>query len=302
MLNNGLVLFANNNGLIDYTEQAMICSSLVKHNLKENNIALLTDKGSWDYISNKYNQKLLNYLFQEIIFIDYADLKDQLRVFRDGPYSDTTANWRNNVRLKAYELSPWKKTLLIDTDYLVMSNWLDKIWNSDDFLINTKAKNLLDNQEGLDVYIDSFSIPVHWATMCFWKKSSIMNDFFELVKHIIENLEYYQSTYNYSGNLFRNDYIFGIANFIMGGNEINNFGKEFPENFIRTSTDRDDLLIPKNKNELTFLVNESAKEHWKWNLIKVKNQNVHIMNKHALARHTIELLKLYLPDELRKHV
>jgi hypothetical protein len=301
-MSNGICIFANNNGLIDYTQQAMVCSAMLKSNLKENNVALITDQGSWDYIKNRYDNNLISYLFQEIVFLDYADLKDQLRVFRDGPYSNVTGNWRNNPRSKVYQLTPWKKTLLIDSDYLIQSSWLDYIWSSKDFLINTNAMNLLDNKEGLDVYIDGFSIPVNWATVCYFNKCSEHNDFFQLVEHIIDNLEYYQHSYNYSGNLFRNDFIFGIANFIMGGNKLESFAKSFPNPVLRTSVDRDDLLEPKEKNSLTFLANKSAEEHWIWNAILVKNQNVHVMNKHAIGRHAETLLKLHLPESLVQYV
>ena len=193
---NGVVVFAFNTDSIDYVRIADQTSKLIEKNLGLP-VTLITDKNSEP-----------KFKYHNIIRIN-NDHNDNVRTIDNVQYL-----WRNKGRYLAYELSPYDKTLLLDTDYLVLDSSLKDIFTLEfDYKImqeSTMASGNFPRSMG------SLSHDWLWATVVFFTKSQKAELLFTLVKRIQENYGYYRSLFHISSN-FRNDFAFAMADIILNG-------------------------------------------------------------------------------------
>ena len=100
--------------------------------------------------------------------------------------------------------------------------------------------------------------------------------FFNLVKHIRDNWNFYRLQYQIVGNNFRNDYAFSIALNLLG------YPQEDLPCKIFFTTDADNLLeIDKEKYKFLISTTNFSKSN---TLCSIENVNIHIMNKFNLVR------------------
>src|SRR6056300_1158386 len=107
---NGVVVFAFNTDTIDYVKIADQTSKLIEKNLGLP-ITLITDKNSEPKFNDNHVLTVVN------------DKNDNVRTIDSVQYQ-----WRNKGRYLAYELSPYTKTVLLDTDYLVLDSSLNDVF------------------------------------------------------------------------------------------------------------------------------------------------------------------------------
>ena len=130
-------------------------------------------------------------------------------------------------------------------------------------------------------YLNQYSIPFYWATVFYFKKTQVSQAFFDLIKHIKENWLYYKNLYSIDSFTFRNDFAFSIAVHIFNDSKnFNNVGV-FPGKMYYT-LDKD-LLVSGTDNSFTFLI-EKEKYNGEYTAMKVRNLDIHIMNKYSLSR------------------
>jgi hypothetical protein len=123
--------------------------------------------------------------------------------------------WFNGDRYRAYELSPYDETLLLDSDYLVLDDALLKILDTTaDYTIMTDNQNFGRSMSG---DMGKLSLNFVWATAVAFKKTTKSKLLFELVGRVQNNYRYYSKLYNQSRSTFRNDYAFAIADNIVNG-------------------------------------------------------------------------------------
>ena len=125
-------------------------------------------------------------------------------------------SWHNLDRHRAYELSPYEKTILLDIDYFCYSDYLLTLANTDqDFMVHDKVHDVTGN----DSYEFSRSsmIPMVWATVIIFKKTPRAMAVFDMVKYIKERYSYFCDLYRIDFQNFRNDYAFAIALHQLGG-------------------------------------------------------------------------------------
>lgn len=134
--------------------------------------------------------------------------------------------WNNAGRYRAYELSPYDETLVIDVDYLVfdknMCNWFDSV---NDYAFMTSAHNVTHHGTNL---MGAHSLPFVWATVFIFKKTPQSQLFFDLVKRIQHNYNYYRALFNVQQSNFRNDYAFAMADTVLNGYSIKRRGLPGP--------------------------------------------------------------------------
>ena len=123
-----------------------------------------------------------------------------------------------------------------------------------------------------------------WSTVVYFDRSEFSEMFFNTWAHVADNYEFYQYLYNFPSKLFRTDYCVSIAVHILNGmqdaeSQIGNFDNTSLVNMSQ----KDDIIETKNGNEWIFIAHDQ-KEHWKSILVKVSNQDIHVMNKRALSR------------------
>lgn len=125
------------------------------------------------------------------------------------------SQWNNLDRYRAYELSPYDETVLLDSDYLVLDDSLLKIIDTtDDYRLMTHSQTPTETMNG---DMGMISLNYVWATAVVFKKTPKANLLFDLVGRIQRNYEYYRKLYNIREYNFRNDYAFAIADNIING-------------------------------------------------------------------------------------
>ena len=117
-MTNGVLLFAHNNQKMDYVKQAIYCARKIKKYLNLP-VALVTD--SKGYLQKRYQQHAC--LFEYII--ENKTSSNQTRKFRNG-YSTAVLPWNNFSRCESYDITPFKNTLVLDTDFLLGVDVINK--------------------------------------------------------------------------------------------------------------------------------------------------------------------------------
>ena len=271
----GALLFARNNGKLDYVKQAIFLATRIQKYLQLP-VSVITDNVEYLKSIDK------NCVFDKIISIDAIESIYSRKYF-DGSLSSYTANFKNDARYMAYFLTPYDETLLLDTDFIICNDILKKCFeSSNNFLIYKHSSDIAKVRDESEFKkISDYSIDFYWATVVFFRKTELNKIFFDLVKHIQDEWFHYKRVYQIESLLFRNDYAFSIAIHIMNGFQQGDFAESLPGTKIY-STDKD-VLININNDSMTFLVEK--KDHLgEYTVVKAKGQNIHVMNKFSLER------------------
>jgi len=273
----GVLLFASNNPQVDYIKQAIYCAKRIKQFLNLP-VAIATPNG--DYLTNQF--PFYKSYIDKIINIE-ATNSNQVRRFRDGVYSEKRLEWNNLSRADCYELTPFDQTIVMDTDYLICNSHLKTVFNTKEHIM--LYKDYIDvgynrTNTGLDMVSDK-SIPMYWATVFYFDKSPMSQMFFNLVKHIKENWNFYRLTYQISQGNYRNDFAFSIAIHIINGFEKREWPKTLPGKMYLTVDY--DVLYEAYDNTFKFLIDNTMSGNY--SAASIKDCNIHIMNKFSLGRH-----------------
>jgi hypothetical protein len=268
----GVLIFAQNNAEIDYAKISLFAAKRVKEYLGVP-VSLVTDSAGW----LKQSQPDAEQVFDQIIEI-WTDTH-QTKKFYDGSLSAKTLSWKNLSRSDCYQLSPYDETLVIDSDFIISSPALKNIWNNQhDFLIYKDSFDLAGWRDDRSFrYLNQHSIPFYWATAFYFKKTLATLAFFDLIKNIKLNWNYYRLLYNIDSTVFRNDFAFSIAIHMMG----EDFASPLPGKMTYV-LDRD-ILLEIDKSKLKFLV-EKKNYNGEYTAVKTSNLDVHVMNKYSLTR------------------
>jgi hypothetical protein len=230
----GVLLFAYNTDSVDYVKIAERAARLIEHNLKLP-VTIITDMQS-----PQTNERI---------------------GYKNG------SQWFNGDRYRAYELSPYDETLLLDSDYLIFDNSLIKILDTvDDYKIMSNNQSPTHSQDG---DMGALSLAFVWATAVVFKKTQKAKQLFDLVGRIQRNYEYYVKLYHLRENNFRNDYAFAIADNILSGYHASS---GIP--WCMLTIDHAVKKIETQNNKL--IVREDSKAYI------ITRQNLHIMDKDYL--------------------
>lgn len=258
----GILLFAKDNEKFSYLKQAEICALLAKKYMNNISVCLVTDS----IIENSLFSSVINY-----------GITGHTRNF----YNNSTLEnlvWFNIGRTHAYDLSPFDETIILDTDYLIQTNSLAKVWGSScPLLINSKVKSLVDLP--VTEYVSLFGPELFWATVVYFRKCKETKIFFDLCKHIQDNLDFYYRSYTITGKLFRNDYIFSIAQYLT------RLAKPLP-NEVQTNAYNVYDIVDVGLDYITFANKETLQ------LVRTE-QNVHVMNKFSLEENLEKFRAIY---------
>jgi hypothetical protein len=282
-MNKGVLIIAHNSRSVDYARTAVIAGGLAKKHLGVP-VSLVTDNSTvaWMKESNIYEDTCS--VFENIIEIDRPKL-DNYRILSDGETSNNVP-FINASRSSAYDLTPYDRTLLIDSDFLIMSPRLNAFWNVDEsILISDSMNDIKGDRIGvLDKWVSETGVHLYWATTVMFSKNQESKTFFQLVDFIKENYNYFSDVYRFDNRHYRNDISFSIALHIMNGFKKNNIF--LPP--ILTVQGKDILnAVGKNK-DLKILVNNTNEFY----LSSIKEVDVHIMNKQSLVRNYDALKEL----------
>ena len=270
----GALIFAQNNGAVDYVKLAVFAAEQLKKHLNIP-VALATDSQGW--LESAYP----DHKFDHIIHVDGPS--GGRRAFHDGALASKVLEWKNLSRTKIYDITPFETTLVIDSDYIINSDILKPALERDaDFQIYKSSMDLTTwRQHPEFARINDQSIPFYWATVFIFKKTAWTQAFFILVDYIKENWFYFRALYNIDSSIYRNDYSFSIAIHLLNGKISGDLPLELPGKMVFT-TDKD-VLVEIQDSGMEFLV---EKENYLGEYIaaKTKNLDIHVMNKISLSR------------------
>jgi hypothetical protein len=282
----GILIYAHNNRTVDYALMAIISGGLAKKHLGQP-ASLVTDQATVDWmIESKIYDKATTVF--ENIFIVARPESNNSRGLHDG-IERSVVQFINGNRNSAYEITPYQRTLLIDADFLIFSNRLSEYWNVDsDVMIGESINDIHANQRmGYhDRYVSDVGVKLYWATTVMFTKNDYSKMFFNLVRHVKDNYQYYADTYRFDSKQYRNDIAFSIAKHVLAGFEQSPMGCLPP---VLTLLDRD-ILHSVDANRLTVLVSPKLDENYC--AASIQNIDIHVMNKQSIVRHSNRLLEL----------
>lgn len=267
-MSKGVVIFAYNSKL-DYVSIATIAARLVKKHMGLP-VTLITDTENVDYS-----------VFDHVI-IQQSNSRGE-RVFKFTNHSERVV-WHNQNRSSAYELSPYDQTLLIDADYLMFNNSLLSLFSTNlEFACYDRVHEVTgwtSLQNGARV--GNPGIHMQWATVVYFTKCPLAESIFGFMQTVKENYTYYSSLYNFSTELFRNDYTLSIALQTLTGYNQSNF-TAIPGNLISSNTSVEIAEVRPN-GEIVFAWTQKSGQR---QITKLKGANIHIMNKASITDSSI---------------
>jgi hypothetical protein len=280
----GILIFAHNSKFVDYALMAIISAKLAK---KQLNVpaSLATDAETVRWMKSSNIFKLAQTVFEKIIVTPVHNTENS-RVLHDG-LSNETIPFKNSSRSTAWELTPYDRTLLIDSDYLIFSNNLTKFWNVDQSVMLGDSIKDIYNIERLgyhDKYISDVGIKLYWATTVMFSKDHESKVFFDTVDYIKKNYQTYADIFQFNGKQYRNDIAFSIAKHILDGFEQTEKINLPP---VLTLLDKD-ILHSVDDTKLTCLF--SPKLDSDYSVASISDTDIHVMNKQSIIRNKENLL------------
>lgn len=206
--NKGVLLIAFNNDVLDYGKMAVMCATRVKQFLKVP-ICLVTNENTWKSIPKTHKS-----------LFDFKKIDKPKNGGTREFGSLGSSRYFNKNRSDMYDLTPFDETIAIDVDYIITSTHLNNLWGSSKEVMcyNTIQTIGSVHEEPSDIYMSSTSLRMLWATVTYFRKSQKSKLFFERVKFIRENYDYYVHLYRLTSDLYRNDFAFTIANNQLSNN------------------------------------------------------------------------------------
>jgi hypothetical protein len=282
----GILLYAHNNRTVDYALMAIIAGGLAKKNLQVP-VSLITDASTiaWMKESNIFNQA--ESMFDHVIVVDRPTTDNQRRL-HDGQ-SGQMIPFINTNRSTAWELTPYDRSLLIDSDFFILSNSLGEYWDVDaDVMLGHSINDIYnDTRVGyLDRHVSDTGVKMYWATTVMFSKNSNAKLFFDTVNYVKENYSQFADVFRFDSRQFRNDIAFSVAKHILDGYQQDDALSLPP---VLSALDRD-ILHDVNGNTLTFLVDYKLTNSYC--ATAISNVDIHIMNKQSVIRNKQALLEL----------
>lgn len=270
----GALIFAHNNTAIDYVKLSVLAANRIKQYL-DIPVSLVTDNANW--LTSNYPDHPFDHVIETSCEVPSH------RYFYDGSLESRQLEWKNLTRNQAYNLTPYDKTLVIDSDYIINSSVLKPALERDSiFQIYKNSFDLAGWRDNKYVQrINPYSIPFYWATVFIFEKNEITQAFFDLVSFVKTNYQYFRMLYNIEGASYRNDFAFSIAIHLMNGKLDGDFVTELPGTMTYI-LDRD-ILTEMKSDKMQFLV-EKEKHLGEYIAVKTEGIDVHVMNKLSLSR------------------
>lgn len=293
----GICFFAYNNDQLDYIKLAHIAAGYVKKNMKNNNTCLITDAGSYAWLQQSIDPELHDMCFDEVVVHDPKHEQNARRHY-DSPWTEFSAQFSNSNKHEIFELSPYDKTILLDTDFIVQNNFYDYIFETEVPFAIHKTASYLEHQPPYlnEQTLNEAGVHHWWSTVVYFDKSQYeAKVFFDTWAHVKEHWDYYHLLYQFPQGLFRTDFCVSIAAHLLNGYNNDGYVHDFMNLPMKNMDQKDDIIEIKGTNDW-ILLSHNRKEQWKNILVRNEDTNIHAMNKRAVLRHADRILELLKED------
>lgn len=257
----GVVLFAFDNEAFPYRHMACWSAARIQKHL-DLPVTLVTDRETNDPV------------FDQEIVIDNSTSGS--RYFSDA---DMTAAWHNHSRPQALTVTPYDQTLVLDVDYVVSSDQLLAVFDTDqDFLCHDRAWDVtgVTDYSGLNNFGRN-RMPMSWATVMYFRRSQTAAMIFDLMSMVRDHWSHYRDLHGLPArNTFRNDYALSIALNTVRGHCPS--GPSIP--WALASVDPHHLVSQIGNDQFRIdFVDADRKSRY----ITVQGQDLHVMGKRDLG-------------------
>lgn len=241
--------------VLRYTELAKVCANLVRKHLRLP-VGIVSDSPVEG--------------FDEQIIVK-KPAADHRHVLLNNVHE--SYNWYNDYRRQLYNLTPFDRTLLLDTDYFIQSDRYLRCFEFDapfqivEQVYDPTGRNNFDKYARLP----NRTVPQMWATAMYWNKDAATH--FEYANMIAENYEYYARVFGFSHKQYRNDMVFSIVAHMLPSYSM-------PWRMWMTSGDC----------EITDANDRGLKFQYSNNVLRVGN-DVHVLNKNIMSEDNLHLLQ-----------
>lgn len=283
----GALIYAHNNRDVDYVLLSLISAILCKKNLSIP-VSLVTDTTTLRWAEESGIIDQIKSTFDKIIEVE-KPITSNSRRLHDGTDNKSVA-FTNTNRSSAWELTPYDRTLLLDSDFLIFSNRLNQYWDVDQsFLIAESMLDIYDQKRmGYhDRFISDTGPHLYWATTIMFTKDAESKLYFDTVNYIRDNYQYFADLFRFDPRQFRNDIAFSVAKHLIEGFQKSDF-ENLPS--LLTIQDRDILQDVDSDSRLKFLIAIDMNNDYV--LASSRGVDVHVMNKQSIVRHKEKLLTL----------
>jgi len=257
----GALIYAFNNENIDYVTIAAWQASNIRRHLKIP-VALVTDNTN-NEITKRFDKVIVT-----------QPQTGGTRLFSD---IGTASTWYNASRVDSYDLTPWDQTLLLDADYVVASNQLKYILDSEqEFLAHNRAYDIThrDDFSGMNCF-GAFKMPMWWATVVMFRKTKRSKMIFDVMQMIKNNWQHYRHLYQTGNSVYRNDHALSIALNVVNGHNINS--PAIPWDLASVTPDHSVSVVAQDCYRVEFV--DSGKRKW----IEIRDFDFHAMGKKQLG-------------------
>lgn len=255
----GVLLFAHNNEQINYGLMAYWQAERVRKHLGVS-CSLVTDQTTID-VMDAIDANWRN-SFDKIILQDSVATQTK----RYGPASNQLT-FHNLDRSNAWDLTPYDETIVMDTDIVIQTPTLSKLWNSaEDLIICDTSTDLYGETPEEFKWVSERSIKFYWATIFFFRKTPETELFFKECNRVKQNYSWLSFVYELPSGPVRNDFVWSIV-----AHSLDHSIPTIPFNLLHSNFE--DRVIDMTANGVKFLTPNG--------LCKVK-QDVHVFNKFDL--------------------
>lgn len=255
----GALIFAFNNDTINYLKLAAWTAGNIKRHL-DIPVAVVTDIEVKDTV------------FDHVVFARKQDGNG--RFFSDF---NGAVPWHNQNRSDAYDLSPWDETLVLDADYIVASDQLKCIFNTQQtFLAHRWAYDItgLNDFSNLN-YFGRNDMHMWWATVMFFRRNQSVKMIFDSMRMVRDNWRHYRELYGNRQPTFRNDHALSIAINLVNGHVQ---PQGIPWSMASLVPDHRLTQISQDVYRIDFVNGENKNRY-----VTISNQDFHAMGKRDLG-------------------
>lgn len=265
----GALIYAFNNASVDYWKQAVWCGDRVNRFLGIP-VTIVTDLESAAGRATAHGTILAK------------AQSGGTRVY--NPVTDSRGvSWFNGNRYQSHDITPYDETLVIDSDYVVASDQLNILFDSN--LDVTVIKNVYDItdrgsfRDYLTVNAAQVGLHHYWATIMFFKRTPVAGDFFSLLLMVRQNYQHYSNLYRFPSSPYRNDFAVSIAMTTLFGH-LPQTVRSIPWSMASAGSDVEITELGQDLFELSYQCYDTKRPK----RITVSGVDFHFMNKKSLSK------------------
>lgn len=191
---------------------------------------------------------------------------------------DRAVPWYNLDRFRAWEMSPYDETLLLDADYVVSSDQLRALFgNQQDLVAMRYAYDVTARRDYQDLnWFGRHRMPSAWATVVYFRRTRITEMVFHMIHMIQDHWAHYKDVYGITERRFRNDYALAIALNVVHGHQ--GCWPSIPWSMANADPDCEVRQLDIDEFEIEFRDSRGRPRR-----VIMRDQDTHVMNKPALG-------------------